>query len=109
MIGTRPGGLGAPRLAEGRPVRGSGEAVADTALGLRPGDRVELGGLDLQVVGLADRITWYFGTPTVFVAIQDAQALGFEGQPLAMTIITEGGSPKRSIRVAGAVGRPGPG
>jgi putative ABC transport system permease protein len=90
VIGTRPGGLGAPPAAEGRTVRGSGEVVADTALGLRLGDRVELGGLELQVVGLADGVTWYFGTPTVLVAIQDAQALGFNGQPLAMTIITQG-------------------
>ena len=64
--------------------------MADTALGLRPGDRVELGGLELEVVGLADQVTWYFGTPTVFVAIQDAQGLGFDGQPLAMAIITHG-------------------
>ena len=90
VIGARPDGLGAPRLAEGHPVRGSGEVVADTALGLRLGDRVELSGLDLQVVGLAEGVTWYFGTPTVFLAIQDTQALGFKGQPLAMTIITQG-------------------
>ena len=90
VIGARPGGLGAPALSEGRAVAGSGEVVADTALGLRPGSRVKLGGLDLAVVGLADRVTWYFGTPTVFLAIQDAQRLGFNGQPLAMTIITQG-------------------
>jgi putative ABC transport system permease protein len=76
VIGARPGGLGAPRLAEGRPVRGSGEVVADTALGLGLGDRVELGSLELEVVGLADGVTWYFGTPTVFVAIQDARRWG---------------------------------
>jgi hypothetical protein len=39
---------------------------------------------------LTDRVTWYFGTPTVFVAIPDARALGFKGQPLAVTIITQG-------------------
>jgi putative ABC transport system permease protein len=90
VIGARPGGLGSPRLAQGRAVEASGEVVVDTALRLRLGDRVELAGLELQVVGLADRVTWYFGTPTVFLAIQDAQALGFNGQPLAMTIITQG-------------------
>jgi putative ABC transport system permease protein len=90
VIGARPGGLGAPPPAEGRPVRRSGEVVADTALGLRPGAQVELGGLEFHVVGLADRVTWYFGTPTVFLAIQDAQGLGFDGQPLAMAIITHG-------------------
>jgi putative ABC transport system permease protein len=90
VIGGRAGGLGWPQVAKGRAVSRPGEVVADTALGLRLGDRVELGGLELEVVGLADRVTWYFGTPTVFVAIQDAQAIGFKGQPLAMTIITEG-------------------
>jgi putative ABC transport system permease protein len=90
VIGARPGGLGMPPTAEGRAVARLGEVVADTALGLGLGDRVELGGLDLEVVGLADQVTWYFGTPMVFVAIQDAQALGFDGQPLAMTIITQG-------------------
>jgi putative ABC transport system permease protein len=90
VIGARPGGLGAPPLAEGRAVNGPGELVADTALGLRPGDRIELSGLELEVVGLADQVTWYFGTPTVFLAIQDAQGLGFDGQPLAMAIITQG-------------------
>ena len=57
VIGARPGGLGAPRLAEGRAVRGPGEVVAETALGLGLGDRVELGGLELEVVGLAERVT----------------------------------------------------
>jgi putative ABC transport system permease protein len=63
VIGARPGGLGMPPTAEGRAVAGLGEVVADTALGLGLGDRVELGGLELEVVGLADQVTWYFGTP----------------------------------------------
>jgi len=67
-----------------------GETVADTALGLRPGDRIELSGRQLEVVGLADRVTYYFGTPTLFLALQDAQALAFDGQPLAVAIVTEG-------------------
>jgi hypothetical protein len=54
VIGTRPGGLGAPPLAEGRAVARSGEVVADTELELRPGDRIQLSGRQLQVVGLAD-------------------------------------------------------
>jgi putative ABC transport system permease protein len=90
VIGVRPGGLGSPALAEGRAVTGPGEVVADTALGLRPGDRIELSGRQLQVVGLADRVTWFFGTPTVFLALQDAQAVAFDHQPLAMAIVTEG-------------------
>jgi putative ABC transport system permease protein len=90
VIGARPGGLGTPPLAEGRAVTGPGEVVADTELGLRLGDRVELSGRQLQVVGLADRVTWYFGTPTLFLALEDAQAVAFDGQPLAMAVLTEG-------------------
>jgi putative ABC transport system permease protein len=90
VIGARPGGLGSPPLTEGRAVAAPGEVVADTALGLRPGDRIELSGRQLQVVGLADRVTWYFGTPTVFLALQDAQAVAFDHQPLATAIVTEG-------------------
>jgi putative ABC transport system permease protein len=90
VIGTRPGGLGSPPLTEGRAMAAPGEVVADSALGLRPGDRIELSGRQLQVVGLADRVTWYFGTPTVFLALQDAQAVAFDRQPLAMAIVTEG-------------------
>jgi putative ABC transport system permease protein len=90
VIGARPGGLGSPPLAEGRAVAASGEVVADTALGLRPGDRVELSGRQLEVVGLADRVTYYFGTPTLFLALRDAQEVAFDHQPLAMAILTEG-------------------
>jgi putative ABC transport system permease protein len=36
VIGARPGGLGMPPTVEGRAVAGSGEAVADTALGCAP-------------------------------------------------------------------------
>jgi putative ABC transport system permease protein len=90
LIGARPGGLGSPPLVEGRAVAGPGEAVADTALGLRVGDRIELSGRQLQVVGLAGRVTWYFGTPTVFLALEDAQAAAFDRQPLATAIITRG-------------------
>jgi putative ABC transport system permease protein len=90
LIGARPGGLGSPPPVEGRAVAGPGEVVADTALGLRVGDRIELSGRQLEVVGLAARVTWYFGTPTVFLALQDAQAVAFDRQPLAMAIVTKG-------------------
>jgi putative ABC transport system permease protein len=90
VIGARPGGLGMPPLAGGRAISGPGEVVADTALGLRPGDRIELSGRQLQVVGLADQVTYYFGTPTLFLALQDAQRVAFDGQPMAMAIVTEG-------------------
>jgi len=90
VIGARPGGLGMPALATGRAVARAGEVVADTELGLDVGDRLELSGRRLEVVGLADQVTWYFGTPTLFLALEDAQAVAFGGQPLAMAVLTEG-------------------
>jgi putative ABC transport system permease protein len=90
VIGARPGGLGTPPLAGGRAVARAGEVVADTELGLAVGDRLELSGRRLEVVGLADQVTWYFGTPTLFLALEDAQAVAFGGQPLAMAVLTEG-------------------
>jgi putative ABC transport system permease protein len=90
VIGVRPGGLGTPPLAGGRAVAGTGEVVADTELGLAVGDRLELSGRRLEVVGLADRVTWFFGMPTLFLALEDAQAVAFGGQPLAMAVLTRG-------------------
>jgi putative ABC transport system permease protein len=90
VIGARPGGLGTPRLAGGRAVARTGEVVADTELGLAVGDRLELSGRRLEVVGLADRVTWFFGMPTLFLALEDAQAVAFGGQPLAMAVLTRG-------------------
>ena len=90
VIGARPGGLGTPRLASGRAVARTGEVVADTELGLAVGERLELSGRRLQVVGLADRVTWFFGLPTLFLALEDAQAVAFGGQPLAMAVLTRG-------------------
>jgi putative ABC transport system permease protein len=90
VIGARPGGLGMPPLAGGRAVARAGEVVADTELGLAVGDRLELSGRRLEVVGLADRVTWFFGMPTLFLALEDAQAVAFGGQPLAMAVLTRG-------------------
>ena len=90
VIGARPGGLGTPPLAGGRAVARAGEVVADTELGLAVGDRLELSGRRLEVVGLADRVTWFFGMPTLFLALEDAQAVAFGGQPLAMAVLTRG-------------------
>ena len=90
VIGYRPGGLGAPPLASGRLVRSEGTVIADTRLGLRVGRTVDIGGHPFEVVGTADGVTYYFGGPTVFMPIADAQGLAFRGLPLAMTVVTRG-------------------
>jgi putative ABC transport system permease protein len=90
VIGYDPGAFVAVTVASGRGLEASGEVVADVATGLALGDAVVVGGVALDVVGLAEQVTWYFGTPTVFVATADARAIAFRGQPLAMAIATRG-------------------
>lgn len=91
VIGYRSGGgLASPKVAKGRSVEHPGETVADTKLNLKVGQAITLGGHPLRVVGLATDVTYYFGTPTLFVDLSDAQAIYFAGQPLAMAIVTKG-------------------
>lgn len=51
---------------------------------------MRVAGRDLRVVGLAEQVTWYFGTPTLFVSLADAQAIAFGGQSLATAVVTTG-------------------
>jgi len=90
VIGYRTGGLASPRVSKGRTVQYAGETVADTKLKLHVGQTITLGGHRLRVVGLASDVTYYFGTPTLFVDLSDAQAIYFAGQQLAMAIVTRG-------------------
>jgi len=90
LIGYDGESFAAPALAEGRQATGPDEVVADTALGLQPGDTVELVGRDRTVVGTADGVTFYFGLPTLFAPIGDVQDLAFGGQPIITTVITQG-------------------
>lgn len=64
--------------------------MADTASALDVDDEVSLAGRRLRVVGLAEGVSYYFGAPTFFVPLADAQAIAFAGQPLAMAVATEG-------------------
>lgn len=90
VVGHTLGGLGSPPVSSGRAVRADGEVVADTRLRVAIGDRVTLSHESFRVVGLARGVTYYFGTPTLFVSLSDAQKVAFFGQPLAMGIAMRG-------------------
>jgi putative ABC transport system permease protein len=90
LIGYRLGGLGSPAVRDGRVPAGPGEVVVDSELGLGVGEQVTVSGRTLRVVGVAEGVTYYFGQPTLFVPIAEAQAIAFGRQPLAMTIVTRG-------------------
>jgi putative ABC transport system permease protein len=90
VIGYRQGGIGTPTVVDGRLPRRDGEVVADTRLGVDPGEKVRVNGLQMQVVGTAEGITYAFGTPTIVMPLRDAQELVYAGQPLASAIVTRG-------------------
>jgi putative ABC transport system permease protein len=90
VVATPLGDVGRPQLASGRQVSAPGEVVVDEALDLRPGSVVRLGGHTMDVVGTARDVSYFFGTPTVFVSLADAQAQFFGFLPLASAVAAEG-------------------
>lgn len=90
LVGYRVGGIGEPKVYDGRVPRQPGEAVADRKLGLKVGDGIDLSGHRLTVVGLAKGVTFFYGIPTILTTIQDTQNIAFAGLPIAMTIATRG-------------------
>ena len=90
LVGHVLGGLGSPPISEGRPVEKSGEAVLSSGVSFAVGQRIVVGGKEFRVVGKTAGGRYYFGVPTVFVSLHDAQDLVFKGQPLAMGIAVKG-------------------
>ncbi len=90
LVGHVLGGLGSPSLSAGRAVRAPGEAVIGDGVNAELGVRLVIGGKAFKVVGQTSGGRYYFGNPTVFIGLPDAQELVFKGQPLAMGIAVEG-------------------
>ena len=90
VIGHPIGGLGEPPAARGRRAEASGEAVVDQKAGLRLGEDFTLTGRLFRVVGLVRGMTVNAGIPVVFIPLEDAQALAFDGRPMATAIVTRG-------------------
>jgi putative ABC transport system permease protein len=66
--------------------------VLDSALGIDVGQAVNLGGQQMEVVGTANGVTYYFGTPTVYLSLEDGQRQLLGGQPLASAVVVQGAS-----------------
>jgi putative ABC transport system permease protein len=90
LIGHRRGGRGSPPISEGRAARRPGEAVIGSGASATVGERLVVGGKPFRVVGRTTEGRYYFGIPTVFVLLPDAQEIVFKGQPLAMGIAVVG-------------------
>ena len=90
LMGHRLGGLGTPEVVDGRSARRPGEIVADDRLGVDVGERVDLAGTELTVVGVAHGLTLLGGIPNVYASVDDVREVAFQGAPLITTVVTTG-------------------
>ena len=90
LLGHRLGGLGTPHVVEGRSAEKPGEIVADKRLDVDVGERIELAGTQLTVVGLTSGLTLLGGIPNVYGSLEDVQDVAFQGAGLITTVVTVG-------------------
>jgi putative ABC transport system permease protein len=90
VLGLTPGGAGWPEPVSGALPAASGEVVVDEVLGYDVGERIELGGREVVVVGESRDTTYYFAQPTVFAVLDDVQQAFLGGQPYATAIAVRG-------------------
>ena len=90
VLGITPGGMGSPEVQEGRLPRTDGEVLVSSDLGAEVGERISMNGTPMRVVGRTGGLTLFFGNPTVFTTVADAQALMFGGQDLVTAVLVRG-------------------
>jgi putative ABC transport system permease protein len=90
LIGYVPGGLGTPDVVEGRDAEAPGEVIIGSAVDLEVGDSFELGNQQMEVVGRAEGLRFFFGVPSIFAPIVNVQDVVFGGQRLAMAVAVLG-------------------
>jgi len=89
IFGVVDGGLGAPAPSKGRLPKATGEAM--TAANLASvGDKITIGGQPFTVVGTVAKASLLAGSPSVFLRLEDAQAVVTNGANLASMIVTRG-------------------
>ncbi len=90
VIGVQPGRFTDPPVVEGRAPAAPGEATVERGMGYDIGDRVVVDGRPLAVVGQTSGLSFRAGVPSLYVDLADAQAIGYQGAPLATTVVTKG-------------------
>ena len=89
LVGVQIGGVGSPTPTRGHSLSRPGQAVVSTSLGRPVGSTVRFGVRRFQVVGTLG-VSIYAGTPLVFLALPDAQAVGLGGGRLATSFAVRG-------------------
>jgi putative ABC transport system permease protein len=90
MIGAVPGGVGTPKVDDGRAPAKPGEIAVGSRLGKDIGDTLQMGNTTFHVVGTVSGSGLYGGMPNVFLTLQDVQTLTFGGAPLFTSIALRG-------------------
>lgn len=90
VIGVVPGGLGAPAPTEGSALAGRGEAIVGRGTDAEIGDEIVISGRPFKVVGSIPDRSIFAGQPVVYVTLEDAQAVAFQSEPVASTIVFTG-------------------
>ena len=90
ILGVVPRAFTAPPIVEGRAPSASGEATAERSLGLAVGSDATVNGHAIRIVGRTSGLTYRAGVPTIYVTLEQAQAIAYGGQPLATTIAVQG-------------------
>ena len=90
LIGVVPGGVGSPRVTQGKPLLQQDSAVADKSLGVKVGQEIALNGIRFKVNGLVNGVTYFAGQPVVFVTLRAADALTADGKALATAVLARG-------------------
>ena len=86
VFGAPEQGPGMPAMKEGRPPTEAHEAAVSDTMKKPIGATVEVGGRNLQIVGLVHDSTALAGQANVFLTVSGAQKLLFSGQSLISSI-----------------------
>lgn len=86
VFGAPEQGPGMPAMKSGRPPSEAHEAAVSDTMKKPIGATIEVGGRNLQIVGLVDDSTALAGQANVFLTVSGAQKLLFSGQSLISSI-----------------------
>ena len=90
LIGHRPGGLGTPPVARGRPAASQREIAVDASAKFDLGETFVVGTTSFTVVGVTEGLHFFAGLPAAYVVLPDAQELAFGGTEFVTAFVTEG-------------------
>ena len=90
LVGFEPGGIGAPKVVEGRAPEVEGEVSLDRTLGIDVGTEITMSGKPLTVVGLTTDTTVLAGIPFAFLVLPEAQMLAFTTTEVIGAVLVSG-------------------